>query len=285
MAVDQSGLEDFWKVYDGHFEEIEAELRGLVEEDPDFGPLLQAIPQEQAEEQSRDSRARMGKAILDGEWDSYLDNLRAQGAAYAQMGVSMGGWFRLVGLVRPKLTALLFDAFGGSSERLQTAVRGMQGFMDVALAVIGPSYLQAKERTIREQQEAIRELSTPALLVRDGLLLLPIVGVLDSDRARQMTDHLLRAISLERARVVVIDITGVAAVDSMVANHLVQTVQAVGLLGAEAIVTGVSAEVAQTIVRIGVDLGRIRTMGRLQSGIEEADRLLAGHTRRSAERT
>ena len=100
-------------------------------------------------------------------------------------------------------------------------------------------------------------------------------GVIDPQRARQLTEQLLRAIRTNRAKVVVIDITGVAAMDSNVANHLVQTVEASRLLGATVIVTGLSPEIAQTLVTIGVDLSEMATVGDLQGGIEEAERLLA----------
>ena len=130
------------------------------------------------------------------------------------------------------------------------------------------------ERIIREQQEALRELSTPVLQVRERLLILPIIGVIDSQRARQLTEQLLRGIRANRARVVVIDITGVAAMDSSVANHLVLTVEASRLLGAAVIVTGLSPEIAQTLVKIGVNLGKMHTVGDLQGGIEEAERVL-----------
>ena len=130
------------------------------------------------------------------------------------------------------------------------------------------------ERIIRQQQEAIRELSTPVLQVRERLLILPIIGLIDPQRARQLTEQLLRGIRTNRARVVVIDITGVAAMDATVANHLVQTVEASRLLGATVIVTGLSPEIAQTLVTIGVDLGKMNTVGDLQGGIEEAERLL-----------
>src|SRR6266853_643809 len=93
-------------------------------------------------------------------------------------------------------------------------------------------------------------------------------------RERQLTEQLLRAIRTNRAKVVVIDITGVAAMDSNVANHLVQTVEASRLLGATVIVTGLSPEIAQTLVTIGVDLSEMATVGDLQGGIEEAERLL-----------
>ena len=97
----------------------------------------------------------------------------------------------------------------------------------------------------------------------------------DAQRARQLTEQLLRGIRANRAKVVVIDITGVAAMDATVANHLVQTVEASRLLGAVVIVTGLSPEIAQTIVNIGVDLGKMNTVGDLQGGIEQAERILS----------
>jgi rsbT co-antagonist protein RsbR len=144
-----------------------------------------------------------------------------------------------------------------------------------AIAItVAVGFVQERERVIREQQEAIRELSTPVLQVRERLLILPIIGLIDPHRARQLTEQLLRGIRANRARVVVIDITGVAAMDANVANLLVLTVESARLLGARVIVTGLSPEIAQTLVNIGVDLGKMNTVGDLQGGIEEAERLL-----------
>ncbi|HUX11135.1 MAG TPA: STAS domain-containing protein [Terriglobia bacterium] len=143
----------------------------------------------------------------------------------------------------------------------------------IAVTVAG-GFVHERERVIHEQQEAIRELSTPVLPVREGLLILPIVGVIDPHRARQLTAHLLRGIRANRAKVVVIDITGVPSIDGAVANHLVQTVDAARLLGATAIVTGLSPEIAQTLVTVGVDLTRMNTVCDLRGGIEEADRMM-----------
>src|ERR687898_2192343 len=105
------------------------------------------------------------------------------------------------------------------------------------------------------------------------MLILPVIGMLDSSRARQLTEQLLGAIQKKRATVVVIDITGVATIDRTVANHLVQTVEASRLMGASTILTGLSPEIAQTLVDLGVDLGMMQTVGDLQGGIEEAERL------------
>ncbi|MGH2554587.1 MAG: STAS domain-containing protein [Actinomycetota bacterium] len=271
---DQAGLEDFWKVYDAHYDEISKETRSLLAQDPDFGPILEAMSEQQSEEQSRESREKLARAILDGEWDPYVTYLKAQGMTYAQMGVGFASWFRVLGVFRPRLTHFLLEAFGDSPDRLRSAMEAMNQFIDMAMALIGEEYLKAKQDIIHQHQEAIRELSTPVLQLRDELLLLPVVGVLDSNRARQMTDQLLQAIRANRAKVVVIDITGVPAVDSMVANHLVQAVEAARLLGAKAILTGLSAEVAQTVVRIGVDLGKVQTTGNLRDGVLEANRIL-----------
>jgi rsbT co-antagonist protein RsbR len=145
-------------------------------------------------------------------------------------------------------------------------------FLDIGLAV--DTYINARESTMRKQQEAIRELSTPVLQIRDRLLLLPIIGVIDSQRGRLITESLLRSIRASRAKVVVMDITGVATIDSKVANHLLQTVTAARLMGAVVIVTGLSAEVAQSLVALGIDLARLNTVGDLQGGIEEGERLL-----------
>jgi len=145
-------------------------------------------------------------------------------------------------------------------------------FFDIGLIVDGIVF--DRERVIRQQQDAIRELSTPVLQIRERMLLLPIIGIIDTHRARLITENLLRAIRANRAKVVVTDITGVATIDSRVANHLLQTVTAAKLMGAVVVVTGLSAEVAQSLVALGIDLTKLNTVGDLQGGMEEAERLL-----------
>jgi rsbT co-antagonist protein RsbR len=145
-------------------------------------------------------------------------------------------------------------------------------FFDIGLAM--DTYIHARECTMLKQQEAIRELSTPVLQFRDRMLLLPIIGVIDTLRARSITEGLLRAIRTNRAKVVVMDVTGVGTIDSRVANHLMQTVIAARLMGARVIVCGLSAEVAQSLVVLGIDLSTLNTVGDLQGGIEEAERVL-----------
>jgi rsbT co-antagonist protein RsbR len=180
----------------------------------------------------------------------------------------------IVLLLRDVLARSLFEKYREDFDLLNRILDSYEPAANRIAVTVGVSFVQERERVIKQQQVAIRELSTPVLQVRERLLILPIIGVLDSERAQQLTDQLLGAIRANRARVVVIDITGVPEVDETVANHLVETVKASGLMGAHVIITGLSSEIAQTLVTLGVDLGGISTVGDLQGGIEQAERLL-----------
>ena len=119
-------------------------------------------------------------------------------------------------------------------------------------------------------REAIQELSIPIIPVYNGVLVVPLVGRVDSARAQALTEAMLEAIAREQAEIVLLDITGVAVVDTNVANHLMQTARAASLLGSQVVLVGISAEVAQTLVQLGLDLGRLITLSNLQSGLEYA---------------
>jgi rsbT co-antagonist protein RsbR len=189
-------------------------------------------------------------------------------------GVETNEVLGIVLLLRDVLARSLFVNYQHDADLLNRILDSYEPAANRIAVTVGVSFVEERERVIREQQDAIRELSTPVLQVRDRLLILPIIGMLDSARARQLTEQLLAAIQANRARVVVIDITGVAAIDLGVANHLVQTVEAARLMGASTIITGLSSEIAQTLVDLGVDLAMMKTVGDLQGGLEEAERLL-----------
>jgi len=190
-------------------------------------------------------------------------------------GVETDEVLGVVLLLRDVLARALFEEYQGNPSKLNAILDAYEPAANRIAVTVSVSFVQERERVIRQQQESIRELSTPVLQVRDRLLILPIIGVLDSQRARQLTEQLLHAIQTSRAQVVVIDVTGVATIDVTVANHLVQTVEAARLMGANAIMTGLSSEIAQTLVDLDVDLGVMRTVGDLQGGLEEAERLIA----------
>ncbi len=189
-------------------------------------------------------------------------------------GVETNEVVGIVLLLRDVLARSLFKKYQADFELLNQVLDAYEPAANRIANTVAVSFVQERERVIRQQQEAIRELSTPVLQVRERLLILPIIGVIDSQRAKQLTEQLLRGIRNNRAKVVVVDITGVPTIDSTVANHLVQTVEASRLMGASVIITGLSSEIAQTLVTIGVDLSKMNAVGDLQGGIEEAERLL-----------
>ncbi len=183
----------------------------------------------------------------------------------------------IVLLLRDVLARSLFEKYQRDFGLLNRVLDAYEPAANRIANTVAVSFVDERERVIRQQQDSIRELSTPVLPVRERLLILPMIGVLDSERARQLTEQLLNGIRTHRAKVVVIDITGVPDVDETVANHLVQTVDASRLMGASVIITGLSPLIAQTLVTIGVDLSKMDTIGDLQGGLEEAERLL-GYT-------
>ena len=177
-------------------------------------------------------------------------------------------------LLRDVLARSLFEKYRDDFDLLYRVLNAYEPAANRIATTVAGSFVEERERVIRQQEDSLRELSTPVLQVRERLLILPIIGVLDEERAHQLTEQLLGGIRTHRARVVVIDITGVPDVDEAVADHLVKTVDASRLMGAGVSITGLSSEIAQTLVTIGVDLDKMNTVGDLQGGIEEAERLL-----------
>src|SRR5712691_5358078 len=219
-------------------------------------------------------------------YDNYVDVLETGSVealqAYARnlseriipRGVETNEVLGIVLLLRDVLARSLFKKYQTDFALLNRVFDAYEPAANRIANTVGVSFVEQRERVIRQQQQAILELSTPVLQVRERLLILPIIGVIDSQRARQLTEQLLRGIRTNRAKVVVVDITGVPVIDSAVANHLVQTVEASRLMGASVIITGLSSEIAQTLVTIGVDLSKMNAVGDLQGGIEEAEQLL-----------
>jgi len=226
-------------------------------------------------EQARRLKQEHLVAMVRGEYGrDYMEQRVRLGVLYSRAGLSarvfLGAFHVLMRAIGADIIKQYADTPGDGFDCFMSLKK--IGFLDIGLIV--DVLIAERERTINLQQDAIRELSTPVLRLRERLLILPMIGVIDSMRAKQLTDGLLLSIRANRAKIVVMDITGVAAVDSKVANHLIQTVAAARLMGANVIVTGISADVAQSLVALGVDLTSIRTMNDLQGGLEEAERLL-----------
>ncbi|WP_138466820.1 protoglobin domain-containing protein [Poseidonocella sp. HB161398] len=205
----------------------------------------------------------------------YVENRRRIGRIHERAGVTPTLYVGAYAYYLHSLGHLVMDRRGQDPQAVPLLLSLIKiAHFDMAQAL--ETYVEAREATIEQREREMSELPTPVLQLRDGLLLIPVVGTLDSYRARSLTVKLLEGIRDHRAKAVVLDITGVAAVDSAVANHLIQTMTAARLMGATSVLTGLSADVAQALVKIGVTGETLRTAGDLQHGIEIAERLLDG---------
>lgn len=207
--------------------------------------------------------------LFEGRCDiSYVEDRLRVGAAHERIGLApkwyLAAYRKYLELLRDKLQASLppADAVAAFSS-VQKIV-----FFDMTLAI--DTYIAANIETLQRHQAALRELSTPVIRVHDRILLLPLVGAIDSVRAQQIMDTVLLRVVEEKARCMIVDIAGVPVVDTKVADNLVKTTAAVRLLGTQTILTGISAQVARTIVQLGVDISTMHTRSRLQDGIELA---------------
>lgn len=131
-------------------------------------------------------------------------------------------------------------------------------------------YTQTWERTVSLQKIALQELSAPLIPVLEGITVMPLIGTIDTERAKQIMENLLTGVVKHRSEVVLIDITGVPVVDTMVAHHIIQAAEAVRLVGAKCILCGIRPEIAQTIVNLGINLNEVITKNTLKKGIEVA---------------
>jgi rsbT co-antagonist protein RsbR len=226
-------------------------------------------------ERVKRAQKRYFARLTQGGYDKdYIEDRLKIGAVHERIGLPMKAYLGMYSFYLRNVAHRLFKAHEDEQGKALRAFLSLLKvvFLDMGLAI--DTYINRREQLIGKQQEAMRELPTPVLRVRERLLILPVVGVLESYRAHQLTEQLLESIGATRAKVAIVDITGVPLVDSRVANHLLQTVSAARLMGAAVILTGLSPQIAQALVAIGVDLSQVKTTVDLQSGLEEAERLL-----------
>lgn len=207
--------------------------------------------------------------LFDGKCDiDYVHNRLRVGAVHERIGLApkwyLGAYRRYLEVVRELLDREFEPAEAGANMESITRIV----FFDMSIAI--DTYIAANLETIGRHQLAIRELSTPVIRVHDRILLMPLIGTIDSLRANQIMDTLLLRVVEEQARYVIVDIAGVPVVDTKVAESLLKTTAAVRMLGTQVIVTGISAPIARTLVQLGVDVSTMPTRARLQEGIELA---------------
>jgi rsbT co-antagonist protein RsbR len=211
--------------------------------------------------------------IFEGRCDvAYVEDRLRVGATHERIGLQPKWYLGAYG----RYLRLLLDRFFTDlpAEQARAAFASVSKMVKFDMALAMDSYIASNLETVARHQAAIRELSTPVIRMYDGVLLLPLVGTVDSHRAEQVMETLLTRVADDQAKAVIIDIAGVPVVDTRVADHLLKTTSAVRLLGAETILTGISAQVARTIVQLGVDISSMHTRARLADGMELALKLV-----------
>lgn len=225
--------------------------------------------------QDRDSLSDLEDALKSRGLDTYLDHLRALVPLSFHQGLSLPAIMRQLSRVSDLAFRALSEDYGTDLPRLIRAGQALVKLKDAISEVIGESYANLTAALVEdENKKIIRELSTPVIQVWEGILVAPIVGVLDSSRAHQLSERLLSRISELDSRIVILDVTGVGSVDSEVANHLIRVTKAARLLGACTLMVGIAPRVAQTLVRLDIDLSTIETYIDFRSGLERAFNLL-----------
>jgi rsbT co-antagonist protein RsbR len=226
---------------------------------------------EEARQLKRDHLAAMVRGDYGEKYvDQRLRLARIYSEAKLEVGIFLGAYHHLISSIGIDMVEHFRD---DPREGFRIFV-SLQKIAFFDMGIILDFLLVERERTIARQQDAIRDLSTPVLQLRQGLLLLPIIGEVDTRRAQLLTDGLLLAIRSTRAKVVVMDITGVSAINVEAADHLLQTVEAARLIGVVVILSGLSPAVAQALVDLGVELSALQIVGDLQRGVERSERLL-----------
>lgn len=206
--------------------------------------------------------------------EGYISERRRIGRIHEAAGITPTLYIGSYAYYLNRLGQLIREKMADDPDRAFNLYLSLQKIAHFDMALALETYVEAREHTIEQQQREMSELPTPVLKLKAGLILIPVVGTLDAVRARNLTVALLEGIRHYQARAVVLDITGVSDIDSAVANHLIQAMQAARLMGAKSVLTGVSSDVAMSLVKLGVGKADLHTAGNLESAIQEAETTL-----------
>jgi rsbT co-antagonist protein RsbR len=196
-------------------------------------------------------------------WQPLKDMLANLSVSRAAQGFSPSETALFVLSLKPPLFELAREQRGNNANELFAEVVTINDFIDKLALHTTDSYIRGRDQIIGRQQEEMLELSTPVVTLWDGIVALPLIGTLDSARTQVVMESLLQAIVQTNSKFAIIDITGVPTVDTLVAQHLLKTITAARLMGAECIISGIRPQIAQTIVHLGINLQDVVTKAKL----------------------
>jgi rsbT co-antagonist protein RsbR len=201
--------------------------------------------------------------------DEYLQRREGLGKTHARIGLPLTTYFTGVGKFVRTIHRLL-DAEKMKNDLRLRYIQSVDRYMRLDVAIIVGTYTRIEKETIAAQGRALMEMSTPVTEIWTDVLLLPLVGIIDSKRAQDVMDTTLKKISDTHARIFILDISGVGVVDTAVANHLIKITKATRLMGCESTISGVSPAIAQTIVELGIDVGTVKTTVTMKDALSDA---------------
>ena len=203
--------------------------------------------------------------------DDYVEQRRHLGGVHARIGLPLATYLMGQNHWLELFSIKLVEA-GHSQDTLEKTMRAMTRLLMLDTSVVVEAYTQIHNETMAEQTRSLMEMSTPVTQIWSGILLLPLVGIIDSKRAQDVMQATLAKISQTTAKVLVLDIIGVPVVDTAVANHLIKITRATRLMGCNSIISGISPAIAQTITELGIDVGTVRTTATMQDALSGAFR-------------
>lgn len=206
--------------------------------------------------------------VNSSDFDAVIDILSGISITRARQGFSPRETGAFIFGLKEALLQLLQQEIKDDQESLYQATIKINRLMDYFSVITFETFIKGREEVILRQTDEIAEISTPVIRVWDGILAMPIIGTLDSSRNQIVMENLLQEIVETGSSIAILDISGVPAVDSLVAQHLIKTVSATRLMGAECIISGIRPEIAQTIVHLGIDLSNIITKATLASALK-----------------
>ncbi len=201
--------------------------------------------------------------------DAHLERARAIGETHAHIGLPLPAYFAAMNLSLSLFVSKLYDGTLSAEEYAPT-MQAVAKLIHLDTAFVVELYARINEETISEQSRSLMAMSTPVTAVWDRILMLPIVGIIDSRRSQEIMNSMLEKIADTQSKVIILDISGVAVVDTAVANHLIKITKATNLMGCECIVSGVSPAIARTIVELGIDVSTVRTTATLRDALSHA---------------
>lgn len=215
------------------------------------------------------------------EFDPVIEVLSGISISRARQGYSPRETGLYIFSLKDALLKILQDEIKDDPATLYTLSMKVSRLIDSFGVTTFETFIKGREEVILRQTDEITEISTPVIRVWDGILALPIIGTLDSARTQVVMENLLQEIVATGSSIAILDISGVPAVDSLVAQHLIKTVSATRLMGGECIISGIRPEIAQTVVHLGIDLSSIITKATLASALKYAFSMLALEVRKS----